>query len=640
MSTLASLTVRLGIDTDPVAQGARRASAAIRSIGATTAGMTRDADGNWRSLDGRVLSSAHAMMTNGQRMRDALGGIGQAMRAVGGIAAQQMGNGLRAGGQAGLRATGMLSKAFGVMSVGAVGAAGALAAVPLAVLGLGVKVAAENKQVQDAFTGLKDHVTKSMQSLAAPLVKPLADAAKQMQGIFDDIAPQLGQMFKAAAPMIEPLVAGIGDLVKGLVSGLVPIMEKAQPVVESLGRLFGSLGDALGGFLEGISSGIGAAAGVFDGLGEVVGALLPTLGELMGQMLKVAGPILSRLLTALAPVITQLGQALMPVIDALGPVLSALVDAFIELVQAVMPLIPPIMQLVVALLPAMTPIIEALVPLFQALGEVVAALVPILTPIITLVGQLATILAEQLAGFIRSVVVPAIKAVAALLRGDFSGAAELAKTAMRNLGEFVISLFTDLPGKIAGALGPLSDVLRVAMAKAAVRMTEAARKGVGDCVVVVKRLPDLARSALAGMAGVLPAAGRALIAGFITGIKSQIGAIRGTLKGITSMLPSWKGPEALDKKILAPNGRMVMSSFMDGIAHQVPALRRQLSGLTADLPGMVADVSPKGVFSASTRNSQTVVFDVTGADEDMKRLIRRIVKADGRGSVQTAFGTR
>jgi hypothetical protein len=54
---------------------------------------------------------------------------------------------------------------------------------------------------------------------------------------------------------------------------------------------------------------------------------------------------------------------------------------------------------------------------------------------------------------------------------------------------------------------------------------------------------------------------------------------------------------------------------------------------------MTADITPKGVINASTRNEQKVVFDVTGADEDMKRLIRRIVKTQGRGNVQTAFGT-
>jgi hypothetical protein len=33
-----------------------------------------------------------------------------------------------------------------------------------------------------------------------------------------------------------------------------------------------------------------------------------------------------------------------------------------------------------------------------------------------------------------------------------------------------------------------------------------------------------------------------------------------------------------------------------------------------------------------------VVIDVDGADEDFKRLIRKMVRVDGRGSVQTAFG--
>jgi phosphotransferase system HPr-like phosphotransfer protein len=55
---------------------------------------------------------------------------------------------------------------------------------------------------------------------------------------------------------------------------------------------------------------------------------------------------------------------------------------------------------------------------------------------------------------------------------------------------------------------------------------------------------------------------------------------------------------------------------------------------------MAMDVSPKGVMSAAVRQAQTVTFDVSGADEDMKRLIRRIVKNDGRGDVQTAFGNR
>lgn len=56
------------------------------------------------------------------------------------------------------------------------------------------------------------------------------------------------------------------------------------------------------------------------------------------------------------------------------------------------------------------------------------------------------------------------------------------------------------------------------------------------------------------------------------------------------------------------------------------------------LNGMLNSARVQGVTSANAQSR--IVFDVTGADEDMKRLIRRIVKNDGRGNVQTAFGQR
>jgi hypothetical protein len=54
------------------------------------------------------------------------------------------------------------------------------------------------------------------------------------------------------------------------------------------------------------------------------------------------------------------------------------------------------------------------------------------------------------------------------------------------------------------------------------------------------------------------------------------------------------------------------------------------------LNGMLNAARVQGVNGQG--GSQRLVVDVTGSDEDMKRLIRRIVKTQGRGSVQTAFG--
>ncbi|MEX5636540.1 hypothetical protein [Parafrankia sp. FMc2] len=47
---------------------------------------------------------------------------------------------------------------------------------------------------------------------------------------------------------------------------------------------------------------------------------------------------------------------------------------------------------------------------------------------------------------------------------------------------------------------------------------------------------------------------------------------------------------------------------------------------------------PRGVSGGAAGGQQRVVLDVTGADEEFKKLLRKMVKVDGRGSVQTAFG--
>ncbi|MGW5637119.1 hypothetical protein ACWEWQ_20125, partial [Streptomyces sp. NPDC003832] len=159
-----------------------------------------------------------------------------------------------------------------------------------------------------------------------------------------------------------------------------------------------------------------------------------------------------------------------------------------------------------------------------------------------------------------------------------------------------------------------------------------------DAVDWVKKLPGRARDALGNVGSVLKNAGIQLIRGFIDGVKSMFGSVKGTLGDLTSQLTSWKGPESLDKRILTPNGHMVIGGFMAGIADRIPALRRQLGTLTSDLPSMGLDVNPRGVAGTRGTQAPALMLDVTGADEDMKRLIRRIVKNDGRGDVQTAFG--
>jgi hypothetical protein len=157
----------------------------------------------------------------------------------------------------------------------------------------------------------------------------------------------------------------------------------------------------------------------------------------------------------------------------------------------------------------------------------------------------------------------------------------------------------------------------------------------------VRGIPSRITGALGDLGSLLRNAGVRLIQGFIDGISSKIGSVKDTLGGLTSSLTSWKGPPAVDARILTPAGKSLIAGFQSGITLQTPALRDQLQGLTGDLPGMSGASAPAGVRRAAGTGSQAarVVIDVTGADEAWKTVIRKIVRVDGRGDVQLAFGS-
>jgi hypothetical protein len=154
----------------------------------------------------------------------------------------------------------------------------------------------------------------------------------------------------------------------------------------------------------------------------------------------------------------------------------------------------------------------------------------------------------------------------------------------------------------------------------------------------VRGLPGRITSALGNLGNLLRSAGSHLISGFINGITSQFGSVKSTLGGLTNDLTSWKGPPSLDARILTPAGQSLIAGFQRGITAQTPSLQQQLQGLTGALPGMTAAGGMPSVGSPGNSGGPArVVIDVTGADGDMKKLIRRMVRIDGRGSVQTAF---
>ncbi|MGW0550566.1 phage tail protein [Streptomyces altiplanensis] len=131
--------------------------------------------------------------------------------------------------------------------------------------------------------------------------------------------------------------------------------------------------------------------------------------------------------------------------------------------------------------------------------------------------------------------------------------------------------------------------------------------------------------------------------GLISGLKSQQSAIEKQMlsiaQGMSKAIRKALGIKSPSRVMANQVGRHIPAGIVAGIRSGQSAVDKTMSGLvSAPRPGQ-SGISAGGGLSGhrSGQGVTTVRIELSGPEE-VKRLIRTIVKTDGRGSVQTAFG--
>ncbi|MFD7066071.1 hypothetical protein ACFV97_02420 [Streptomyces sp. NPDC059913] len=394
-----------------------------------------------------------------------------------------------------------------------------------------------------------------------------------MSTVGKTVAPLLGQALQAIGPVLAALGPPIETLIKALGAGLSPIITALGPVLLAAAKALGTL--------------ITSAA-----------PLLPILGQLVADLLPALTPLLDAAATvfaALAPVVQTVGETLR---DTLAPVIAALpsiikplagliADQLVMGLQLLGDLLVTLGPSLVTLGTALGDLMVALAPLIAAWAELsttlLTALMPALQPIIALVGKVAALLANDLSQIITDVVVPAVAAVAALLRGDFSAALYEGSRAASGFSSTLVRHLTELPSKAATALAGLVVVMRQKALEAGAQLLEAIARKRDEASRKIAELPGQARAALGNLGGVLVSAGASLISGLIAGIESKIGAVRSKLQQLTGMIPDWKGPKRKDATLLTPAGKLLIKGLIDGIDASTASLKSKLGQVTTTI---------------------------------------------------------
>lgn len=365
-----------------------------------------------------------------------------------------------------------------------------------------------------------------------------ATATRGFQAAMQAVAQTMSTLATTAGPLLAQAFGAIGQV-------LVALAPPLQTAIRALGA-------GLSPLLTGLSPVLAAAAGAFGALIAAIAPLLTTIGTLAGALLPVLVPPLNTLrqiFTLLAPSVAQLGASLtgllQPIFAALPGLIAPITTLLTTLATAVLPILT---QLLTQLAPSFTQlgaslgqVLVAATPLIAVLAQMTAgvlvAIAPIIAQLVPLIAQLAAVLAGNLAAVLNGIVVPTLRLVAAVFRGDFAGA-------VRAAGQIVTGTFRAIATGIGGAIGIAIGVIRTFAGvltysfRGAVAIAKSLFSGmVGTIRGALSSLVGVATSTVARIRGAFTSGGwagvgRLVVNGLVAGIRGGFGVVAAAARSL------------------------------------------------------------------------------------------------------------
>lgn len=494
-------------------------------------------------------------------------------------------------------------------------------------------------------------------SIAAEQLGPIISAAVTAVG---EIAPGLIPVFEALGPAIALAIGQVGVVITRLLplvqafatqllnaftvlanSGVLGLLATAisnigvvlTPLLPLIAQVAVALGTALVPVIASLQPVIAAAVAVIQSLVPVILPLIEVAGQLATQIGPVLTPVVqavSDTLDKLAPVVAKVAElflnALSPVLDKLPALLNPVLQLFGEITDI---LFPVLLRLLDAVSPSIDRLSETFVrladelaPVLTEMGRLAAQilndLTPLLDPLIELVAQLAAIFADNLASTIDEFVIPALRAMAAIMKGDSVSASREMQDAIEGLGKTLLRVLFELPGNIAIALGDAGK----AMISVGVDIINGLITGINKTAKLA------AKAAVDAVSGAIDSAKDFLGISSPSKAFAEIGKFsgQGLVRGLNSMNGAVAGAAA-------SMAGAALSPFA-GAAPQVasPAFSSSANGFTGSGAQSAVFAPARGL--AAAQQGRTVINNFTiqevgSADTTAQRVISRLVMQDG-----------
>jgi len=456
----------------------------------------------------------------------------------------------------------------------------------------GIAQALRNPAIADGVNKLFDGLVKAAIELApafsaaAPAVGALLGAigeilpiiAPLITQVVQGLAPAFADFKQSLAPVVEVLAKGLSEALKVILPVVADVVKALAEFMRNNPQLAATI-LAVVGALAPLAPIIGTVVSIIGTIASVIGAIIPVISTVVtwfgtvSATCAVLGVSFTSVLAPIVGLVAGIGLLVAAFVTALAssePFRNSLAQIFQGLVTMVQPIIaaviPVLVQIGQAFIGMVTTVIGALVPMVTTIVEIAAQIVSFLAPIVAFLIQTFSPAFEfigktvsDIFGFIGKVIADAINIVTGILnvflsalRGDWEGAWNGLLNVLKGILDFIVStitgafdvvmhIFENLAKMLVDIWNNLWGGIGDFVVGAWNGITKAIGDGVGSAVEFVKSMPGKIKDGLGNLGGLLLDSGKALIGGFIDGIKSMIGgakdAVGGVLKAIGDFFP-------------------------------------------------------------------------------------------------------
>ncbi|WP_172925912.1 PblA [Streptococcus sp. 3613] len=406
--------------------------------------------------------------------------------------------------------------------------------------------------------------------------------------IMGGIVTALGSAFLAfkAFSAVTGLLSGIPAIlttIKTAVTGLFTAMS-ANPIGIAIAAI-AALTAGLVYFFTQTEMGRQIWQGFMDWFSGVWQSVAPVLTEVWNGIVETATTVWNNMMAVVAPIIQAVVDFIRSVWDGISlwwtenqgliqQTFTTVWNAIQTVIQTVMPIIQSIIETAM----------NILAPFIETTWNNICTVVKTVWELIKIAIQTAM---DVIGGI--------IKAVMAIINGDWGtawnaikGVGEAIWKGLSAAGKAIFDGFAQILSNIWNTIksvassaweGLKSTVLGLidGLVQGAKKAWESMKQGVRDLVSNVTSIFDGIRNID------LWSAGKAILDGFLGGLKSAWGAVTDFVGGIASWIRDHKGPIEYDRKLLIPAGNAIMQGLNRGLQDRFKGVKKSVSGMAGEI---------------------------------------------------------